>query len=158
MVPRVQHHIPSLCLGLASLASLACAVVRREPRAVTSGARWTCAPPASAIAERLRAFVRDYSAPQSELADKYRVQISLPRVPAESVAVITVPEVCDRAGLAYARAGSQRLAPGEYEVAVVRAGDRYIVRGVTAPIPAGEWSIINVFDLRFHGIIAILGF
>ena len=153
IVLRFQFHIATLCVGL--LASTACAVVRRGPRAVTVGAHWTCAAPASV--ERYLGFVRDYTAPQSEFAERYRVQINLPRVPTESVTVVTAPEICERAGLAYARDGSQHLSPGVYEMAVIRAGNRYIVRGVTAPSPAGEWNISTVFDLRFHAIIGILG-
>ena len=155
---RLRYQFVTLFFVLTTMAGVACAVVRRRPHAVTSGARWTCAPPGSDIADRVRAFVRDYAAPQSELADRYRVQISLPRVPAESVAIITTPEVCDRAGLAYARNEVQQLSPGVYEMAVVRAGDRYVVRGVTAPSRAGEWNTITVFDLRFRPIIGILGF
>ena len=155
---RLRYRIVTLCFGLTSLTGLACGVVTRGPHAVTSGARWTCAAPGSDIAERVRAFVRDYAAPQSELADRYRVHINLPRVPTESVAIITTPEVCGQAGLAYARTEVQHLSPGVYEMAVVRAGNRYVVRGVTAPSPAGEWNMITVFDLSFRPLIGILAF
>lgn len=86
------------------------------------------------------------------------MRIQLPRVPPDSVAVVSASRICDRAGLAYARENGQELRRGVYEMAVVRAGERYIVRGVTAPARAGEWNTISIFDAVFHLKSTILGF
>ncbi len=83
--------------------------------------------------------------------------VHLPRVPADSVRVVTDPAACRRAGLEYAR-GSGRLTPRLYETAVIRVGDHYLVRSVTAPAPVGEWTIMLVLDSSFRSTISILGF
>jgi len=132
--------------------------MRPATRAVTTGARWTCAPAQSDIPQRMRTLVVEYATAQTPFDDTMRSRFQLARLPADSIVVVDAPEVCDRAGLAYARSGDQHLSPGVYEMAVIRAGNRYFVRGVTAPSPAGEWNMITVLDLKFHGIFGILGF
>jgi monoamine oxidase len=69
---------------------------------------------------------------------------------------VTDPNVCGRAGLAYARELQQHLAPGSYQTVVIKAGNRYLVRSVTAPEPAGEWTMMLVLDAKFRLADAIL--
>ena len=138
---------------------VSCVIAQRgRPTAVTTVTRWKCAAETSAIALHLRKWVVGYTAPQSVDADTYRMRIELPRVPTESVSIVNVAPLCERAGLAHAREYGQQLAPGLYQMAVVRAGGRYVVRNGTAPISAGEWNFISVFDTAFHLKRSILGF
>jgi hypothetical protein len=144
---------------LVAVSAAGCSLTQRgRPHAVTTGASWTCAAPGSEVAQRVRTWVAGYTTPQSAKADTFRMRIQLPRVPTDAVAVVSVSRICDRAGLAYARENGQQLSPGVYEMAVVRAGDRYIVRGVTAPAPPGEWNTLSIFDTAFHLKSTILGF
>lgn len=155
-VLRTRHFIALFCVWIASGG---CAILQtRHTHAVTTGAHWRCAAPTSDIADRLRKWIISYSAPQSALADTVRMQYQLPRVRPESVTVISLPRICDQAGLAYAREANQRLSPGVYEMAVIGVGNRYVVRGVAAPARGGEWNMITIFDRGFHFKSGIFGF
>ncbi len=105
----------------------------------------------------MRAWVSDYTAAKSKATDSFRAQLQLPLVPVDSITVVQRPSVCAEAGLAYARAHGQRLLAGTYEMAVVRAGSQYVVRGVTAPETAGEWNMISIFDAKFRLTNSVLG-
>jgi hypothetical protein len=153
---RHQFFVLLVCAGTSSAA---CAVVHPgRPSAVTTGATWTCAPPNSEIPQSIRTWLLGYTEPKSAAADSFRARLQLPRIPRDSVAVVDTLQLCQRAGLAYARENGQQLSPGVYEMALVRAGNRYIARGVTAPATAGEWNTISIFDLRFRLITSVLGF
>jgi len=134
-----------------------CSLVQRGGAdSATKGARWGCA--SLETVAPLRTWVASYAAPQSADADTYRIHIGLPRVPNDSVVVVTASQTCADAGRAYARATDQHLAARLYEVAVVRAGNRYVVRNATAPVTAGEWNLMLIFDTAFHPKDTILGF
>ena len=144
--------------GCFVLSSESCAIVQHGRSQVARGATWNCVAPNSAIAQRMRTWVSDYTAPKSAAADSYRARLQLPLLPMDSVAVVQSPSVCEEAGLAYARAYAQRLSAGTYQMAVVRAGSSYVVRGVTAPEAAGEWNTIAIFDAKFRLTNSVLGF
>ena len=61
------------------------------------------------------------------------------------------PEVCARAGRAYAGLGDDAAAP---PAAVIRAGGLYFTIA-TPPDRAGEWTVIAVLDKHFRWIIGI---
>src|SRR5205814_2350931 len=98
----VMRHRLFTVIACVGTASVGCANWRARAR--TTGATWTCAAPSSPLVQRMRTWVAVYVWPQSTAADSYRAQLQLPRMRAESLAVVTAPAICDRAGLAYARA------------------------------------------------------
>jgi hypothetical protein len=144
-------------LFVGSILVTACAVARSDRHDRMAGATSTCADTSSTIAQWLRGWVVASTAPQSTKADSFRVRLELPRLPADSVVIVNDHVVCRRAGLAYIRANEQPLTPGNHEVAVIRAGRRYVVRSVTAPARAGEWNIISIFDDKFRLTSTVLG-
>jgi hypothetical protein len=123
------------------------------------GVHWACATDSTAggdIARRLRDWTVAYTDPKSSDGDRGRRAFGLPLVRADSVRIVSDAAICRRAGLAYAE--RERLRPGTYVTAVVVAGNRYVVRSVTAPIPAGEWFMIIITDADLQGVGAVLGF
>jgi hypothetical protein len=154
-MPTIRTHARRLVLMLGVLSSAACGVARfgRIP-GVMRGVTWTCADSSTDIARRLRIAAAADIARQN--ATRGIGGSDPPKTDATSV--ITDAAICRQAGRAYARETGQRLAPGAYQTAVIATGDRYVVRSVTAPAPAGEWNMTLVFDFHFHAINGILAF
>jgi hypothetical protein len=146
-----------LRLILGSVTLSACAFAQVFRRDQMTGSTWTCADSSSEIARDLRTWISGYTAPQSAKADSFRMRLQLPRLVGDSVTIVTDPAVCRHAGLAYVRANAQQLSAGTYEMAVIRTGSCYVVRGVTAPAPAGEWKMISIFDAKFRLTGSVLG-
>lgn len=148
-----------LILILVALSSAACGVARYSwVPGVMRGVTWTCADSGSDIAQRLRTLTATDIARQRGPAGPGGSNNPVSGPITDSARVITDAGICRQAGRAYASQTRQRLARGTYQTAVIATRDRYVVRSVTAPSPAGEWNMILVFDSRFHALHGILGF
>jgi hypothetical protein len=144
--------------GLFSLALVGC-LHRQADRSPLEEA--ACAelsdPAASALAERLRLWTAGYTEPSSAKADTVRVRYGLPLVAKDSVRVIGDRDTCARAGAVYLTETAQRPVSSSQTI-VVAAGDRFVVRSLTHPGPAGEFATILILDRRFRVVSTVWGF
>ena len=83
--------------------------------------------------------------------DLSRRLFSLPRVPRDSLVLVTDERICQRASTAYYRYRLGPTPPGG--IVVVRVRNRYVVYGAKR---AGEWTITTVYSLEFETIVSIL--
>jgi len=132
-----------VCIALAIASSLP----------VSLRAQNLCDPSADTLRPTLE-YVRELvTATSGSEGDTGRVMYHLARMRARKVHIVTDADICGRASAVYAREARDSL---QRPVLVVKAGNRYIVLSVVAPIRAGEWEVCLVLDAAFNVLERII--
>jgi hypothetical protein len=122
------------------------------------GVRWRCAVSADTVAEafadNLVAWALRSASTTGQGWREFRQEYNLPMEPTADlqslVSIVRDPEICARAGRAYA--DDRFEVPYVYRVVVVAIGNRYVAINLNAVRRAGEFMLEAVMDQQFRVI------